>query len=267
MRADAPVDGVPESNKRYEGNSFFGSGAILPNGNANDASPNYVVYNGTGKEVIVTNLLPTVKYHVAIIEFNDFGSGVMYQQPSYLRGEATAAVPLPLKLGDFKTYQHQTDVVLEWITLQEQNTAFFGIEVGQDNGSFVQIATVAAAGNSSRPKTYQYHHFRPGNGSFQYRLRMVDKDGTYSYSPVVQITLKGGAQTKCFVQSDYIHLQLGYTPSANARVGVYTMNGSKITEQKLSDREMKIFMGHQPKGIYIVSVLEKEGIVNFKVLL
>jgi hypothetical protein len=267
MRADAPVNGVPENNQRYPGNSFFGSGAILPNGSTAEPNPNYVDYNGTAKEVIVTNLLPSVRYHVAIIEFNDFGSSVMYQQPAYLRGEVIASIPLPLKLGDFKVYQQQNDVILDWQTLQEQNTAFFGIEVRQQNGTFTQIATVAAAGNSNRPKSYRYYHYRPGTGNFQYRLRMVDKDGSFTYSPVFQIFIKGGTQTKWHVQSDYIHLQLGYTPSANTRVGVYTLDGSKVTEQKINDRETRIFMGNQPKGIYIVSVLEKEGNFNFKVLL
>jgi hypothetical protein len=95
---------------------------------------------------------------------------------------------------------------------------------------------------------------------------MVDKDGAFTYSPVFQIFIKGGTQTKWYVQSGYINLQLGYTPSANARVGVYTLDGSKVTEQKMTDREARIFMGNRPKGIYMVSVLEQDVNYNFKVL-
>jgi hypothetical protein len=267
MRAGAPVNGVPENNQRYQGNSFFGSGAILPNGHTNEGSPNYVVYHGTGEEVIVTNLLPSVMYHVAVIEFNDFGTSVMYQQPAYLRGTFSAATPLPLTLGDFKAQQHQTDVLLEWHTLEEQNTAYFGVEVQQEGGAFTQIATVAAAGNSSRPKHYQYHHYRPGSGNFQYRLRMTDKDGTFTYSPIARVFIKGNTQNRWYVRGGYLYLELGYTPLPGTRVEVYTMNGSKITEQKLTDRAIKIFVGNQPKGMYIVSVTEKAGHLNFKVLL
>ncbi len=266
MRANLPVNAVPQDNQRYAANSFFGGGIPLQNGNNSETNPNYVVYNGEGQEVIITNLRPDVQYHVAIIEFNDFGNSVLYQQQLYHTAIVSSANPLPLVLGSFKAQVQEGKVLLDWTTHQEHNTAYFAIEVKKDAGNFIQLDKVNASGYSNLTKAYQYLHRNVGTGSFQYRLRMVDKDGTFTYSPIASLYIKGLTKTTWYVQGQNIQLQLGYIPLPGTVISVYSIEGKKVHEQKAAQQQIDIHMGNQPKGVYIILIQDKNGTSNISIL-
>jgi Fibronectin type III domain len=62
-KAGSAVDAMPISKTFYGADSFFGNGSqISPN--------NFVVYEGTGNIVTVTNLSPSIIYHFKIFEYN-----------------------------------------------------------------------------------------------------------------------------------------------------------------------------------------------------
>ena len=61
-----PVNAIPVNGNSYSGNSIYGSGTNLGNNN-------YVVYNGTGNNVTLTNLTPGVMYYFSIFEYNGIG--------------------------------------------------------------------------------------------------------------------------------------------------------------------------------------------------
>ncbi|MFN3404242.1 MAG: immunoglobulin domain-containing protein [Cytophagaceae bacterium] len=66
----APVDGV-----QYTGNSQYGHGSAL-------GSLEYVVYDGTGNTVTVTNLDPNENYTIRVYEYNGSGCGTNYKTTS-----------------------------------------------------------------------------------------------------------------------------------------------------------------------------------------
>ncbi|WP_207515463.1 T9SS type A sorting domain-containing protein [Longitalea luteola] len=87
MRAAHAVSFTPASATNYTANASFGSGANLGN-------DQYVVYNGTGNTVTVTNLLPAMTYHLTVFEYNGSGTLQRYLTSSVLaRSGATAAAP------------------------------------------------------------------------------------------------------------------------------------------------------------------------------
>lgn len=90
---------------------------------------------------------------------------------------------LPVTWGEFTAVKQGSTSLLKWQTLQEYNTASFVIERSTDAVNFHAIATIAAAGNSSVAKTYQFTDQLPLNGKDHYRIKQVDKDGKFNYSP------------------------------------------------------------------------------------
>jgi hypothetical protein len=207
-----------------------------------------------------------VQYHVAIIEFNDFGNSVLYQQQPYHTAMVNSSNPLPLLFGSLTAQVQQGNVLLNWTTLQEQNTSYFSIEVKKEVGNFIQIEKVSAAGISNHTKSYQYRDINPGTGLLQYRLRMVDKDGSFTYSPIVQLYNKGITNTLWYVQGAYLHLQLGYNPLPGTLISIYDTHGKKLREQRASQQQISIYMGNQPKGLYIVLIQDKTGIDNIRII-
>lgn len=88
MKANAAVDATPVDGAAYTANTFFGSGTQLGTGN-------YTVFNGTGNSVTVTNLNLSITYHVAVFEYNDFGtSTVLYLTVNPSRAIVALNAPL-----------------------------------------------------------------------------------------------------------------------------------------------------------------------------
>ncbi len=120
----------------------------------------------------------------------------------YLTG---ANSPLPVELLTFTATAEGNAVALAWRTASEKNSARFEVERSADGREFAPIGSVAAQGSKASPTTYAYRDAKPTNApthqsTIYYRLRQVDTDGTFSYSPVraVQLTSSPAHQLTAF---------------------------------------------------------------------
>lgn len=102
--------------------------------------------------------------------------------------------PLPVELLEFTARAQEVDVVLEWQTATEKNSSYFEIERSLDGESFSSLGQVPSSGNSNQLKSYSFtdqHAARELGGSVYYRLKIVDIDNSFEYSPVELISLRG----------------------------------------------------------------------------
>ncbi len=100
---------------------------------------------------------------------------------------AAAATPLPVELSAFTaTPAGPAAVRLAWATASEKNSASFEVERSPDGKTFARIGTVAAAGSSSSTRGYELldTNLPTHQSTIYYRLRQLDADGTFAYSPV-----------------------------------------------------------------------------------
>ena len=106
------------------------------------------------------------------------------------------ANPLPVVLLDFTAQPQGAAVNLAWHTASELNSSKFEIERSQDGRTFGKIGTVAAQGTTSQAHSYAFRDAQlPGGATtLYYRLRQVDADGTFSFSPVRIVTVGGAAE-------------------------------------------------------------------------
>lgn len=99
----------------------------------------------------------------------------------------SVGITLPLKLLRFEATVAGGKNKLTWATAEEVNTANFIVEYSLDASNFIKAGEVAAAGSSSSAKEYSFLHTIQYSGNIYYRIRMVDKNGGYSFSPVRMI--------------------------------------------------------------------------------
>ena len=105
---------------------------------------------------------------------------------------SNAANPLPVELTTFTAQPAvPTAVRLAWATASEKNSNQFDVERSPNGNTFEKVGEVAAAGNSSAPRTYGLTDATLPAGArvLYYRLRQVDQDGTATYSPVRTVKL------------------------------------------------------------------------------
>lgn len=106
--------------------------------------------------------------------------------------EASAFITLPLTLSLFESRSEQNDVVLKWQTSSESNSDYFIIETSTDGIHFKKAGRVNATGNSTLPVNYTFSIENVSEGIHYYRLQFVDKDGSITYSKIVQEKIKNG---------------------------------------------------------------------------
>jgi hypothetical protein len=94
-------------------------------------------------------------------------------------------IVLPVELSSFASTNQGRTVVLNWSTKTEKNSDRFEVERSLASGSnWTTIASVKAAVLSNSPKNYSYSDTKLQSGKYNYRLKMVDNNGTFEYSKV-----------------------------------------------------------------------------------
>jgi len=93
---------------------------------------------------------------------------------------------LPVELLFFEAHRiDKNDVQLNWATESEINNQGFEIERMLDTETeFRKIDWVDGAGNSTSVVNYSLNDLNPHLGVSYYRLKQIDFDGTYAYSPI-----------------------------------------------------------------------------------
>jgi len=98
---------------------------------------------------------------------------------------------LPVELTSFTGIVDGNKVVLNWATATEVNN--YGFEVERNNLNITKwekINFVQGHGNSNSPKEYSFIDKPLGACNFNYRLKQIDFDGQYEYSPEVEVNLE-----------------------------------------------------------------------------
>ena len=73
------------------------------------------------------------------------------------------------------------------LTATEVNNDFFTVERTLDGITYEEILQMPGAGNSFSPITYIAYDNEPLPGTSYYRLKQTDYDGSYEYSPLVEL--------------------------------------------------------------------------------
>ncbi len=95
-----------------------------------------------------------------------------------------------VELYYFRAYAVVNQSRLEWSTGNEDNFSLFVVERSSDGENYFMIAQLPATGSFSE---YQYTDSSPLDAdmqrTFYYRLKMVNRDGSFRYSEVQEVSL------------------------------------------------------------------------------
>jgi hypothetical protein len=95
-----------------------------------------------------------------------------------------------VELAYFRVFPVVDHAQLEWTTATEDNFQMFVVERSADGTVFFSVGQVSSKGSYSQ---YDFSDSSPllmdNQRTFYYRLKMVDRDGTYRYSEVKEVSL------------------------------------------------------------------------------
>ncbi|QRR02455.1 hypothetical protein [Dyadobacter sandarakinus] len=110
--------------------------------------------------------------------------GVLWFDDVVIGGQVLPIV-LPISLTYLRAATANDQVTLSWETAWEKNSDYFAAERSVDMQHFEPIARIPASGETVRRNAYQYTDNHPLPGTSYYRLRLTDRDGTFTWSYAV----------------------------------------------------------------------------------
>ncbi|MFA6469869.1 MAG: T9SS type A sorting domain-containing protein [Bacteroidota bacterium] len=99
---------------------------------------------------------------------------------------------LPVNIASFTAAPNQLNAELKWKTVTESNNHGFEIERhSAENRSFEwhKVGFVEGKGTTNEPKEYSFADMNLHTGKYFYRLKQIDRDGRFSYSHLLQVTI------------------------------------------------------------------------------
>ena len=96
---------------------------------------------------------------------------------------------VPVELVSFNASVNENSVSLNWATATELNNSGFEIERALNGSEFEKIGFVPGNGTSTETHSYSFVDQSLAAGSYTYRLKQVDLDGTYEYSNIVYVDI------------------------------------------------------------------------------
>ncbi len=99
----------------------------------------------------------------------------------------SACDALPVTLVYFRAAPESSALRLSWATTAESNCSHFEVLGSDDGVSWQKAGSVTAAGKSDALHKYDFSLLPPGELSLYYRLKMVDRDNSFSYSKIISI--------------------------------------------------------------------------------
>ncbi len=110
----------------------------------------------------------------------------------------TLSVVLPINGIELSAKRNEANVIVNWSTQSEQNSSYFEIERSYNGIDFIKIGQMQASGFSSTTKLYQFTDVTAAKSLIFYRLKMIDVNASYKFSPIIKVP-KSGANNQEFL--------------------------------------------------------------------
>lgn len=96
---------------------------------------------------------------------------------------------VPVELSSFSATTNDTSVILKWKTVTELNNRGFELQRMSAEKSYTSIAFIPGKGTKTNLTEYSYTDRNLLNGSYTYRLKQIDLDGSFTFSEKLQINI------------------------------------------------------------------------------
>jgi hypothetical protein len=178
---------------------------------------------------------------------------------------------LPVKVINFKAYQQGSGVQTSWTSLNEVNMEGYEIERSADAENFVAIGSVSALNNGQPSINYSFFDVHPSQGNNYYRIKILGKDGSISYTNIEVVAIGGGTSSINIypnpVTNHMFVLQMNNLSTGNYTLLIYNTIGQLILNQVInhtggSSSQTIQLPGGTARGEYALKLLGTDTQMN-----
>ena len=190
----------------------------------------------------------------------DFNGGTSVQLGMNIK----AAIPLPVELTSFKGLATRDGNRLLWQTASERDHAGFEIYRSPDGLRWEFLALVAGHGGSTQMENYSWLDKTPLSGAHYYRLKQVDTNGGFTYSPAILIRSGGSGALLLYPNpaGDAVFYQYDDLERVR-RIQLYDATGKLMRETAQMDGRLPLY--GLPVGLYWLTLQTDTGLIQQRV--
>ncbi len=156
--------------------------------------------------------------------------------------------PVPVELTSFAAIAKNSNVTLSWSTASEVNSNEYIIE-RELNNSWIEVGTVKAAGTSTELREYTFTDNLVITGKYNYRLKMVDFDGTFEYSNIIEVLV--GSPNAFELSQNFPN---PFNPTTTIRFSIPNASNVKLTVYNSLGQQINTLIDeYKPAGSYQVN--------------
>ena len=175
---------------------------------------------------------------------------------------------LPIKLESITATPKDCTTELIWAIAQETNANKYEVERSKNGNQFEKVGERIAVYNNASG-TYGFNDKAPIAGVSYYRLKMIENDGTYTYSKIVtaKSTCVAGEKSIALypnpVVNKTVNVKVNSLFGGTVTLNFISLTGQIIKKEKIilnfGDTQKAIKLNEITKGIYLVRVTDDSG--------
>lgn len=196
--------------------------------------------------------------------------------------EASPGAPnenlLPVELTAFEAVADGESVMLRWETASETNNAGFEIQRREGRSAkgeevWQALAFVDGHGTTEQAQTYAHRIDEVLPGVYRFRLKQIDYDGTFDYSPEVEVAI--GVPGTYHLTAAYPNpfnpetsFSLSVARTQEVQVAVYDVVGRRVallyegSFPAATTRAFRFEADALPSGVYLLQVLGEQFVTT-----
>ncbi|GAA5039714.1 hypothetical protein GCM10011506_39270 [Marivirga lumbricoides] len=229
--------------------NYAGGGSTIQNNNTTNPYGLYVNgdINNTGGG---SNTTPNTADQQTLLDTNpDFAN--------WLGGIENG--PLPIELISFMAKSSDNIIQLNWITAKEENFSHFELERSVDQQKFEIIGIIQGQGESFSDVHYDFEDSDAPYGKIFYKLKAVDIDDTFEYSPVISVENNFKGKISIYPnpvkQPSHVKLMVpGLFTENISHMALFDMEGSLLKEFINFNPADELTIDEIKAGIYLLKV-------------
>lgn len=176
-----------------------------------------------------------------------------------LSTRAQLAGQLPVNLKTFKAMaETNKNVKVFWTTEYEKDNGYFDIERSVDGVWFTKIARLPGKNNNGVLTDYVFYDYQALGGISFYRLKQVDIDQKYSYSPIERVKNTASVNSVDLYPNPSVSkefkINLLNNVEGSVQVMVFDQSGKCCLKQQFSDNNTMIVRHQLPSGTYFLKI-------------
>ena len=175
--------------------------------------------------------------------------------------------PLPLDWMSFEVSHERGYNLLKWVTANEVNTNVFEIQKSYNGKDFLTVSILPARGGYFS-ETYQFTDQHDRSGLIYYRIKQIDIDQKFSYSPLRSVRANSIQKLQIYPTLVLDQLMIFSDKEMEAQISVINAQGAivKQFDLQLSAGDQPLSVNDLLGGVYWIRIENKEFSESFRIV-